>query len=385
MINKDIRTVIIKLGVVKELESTMSTFNKTCQEIINFGYENHTFNKNKLHKRTYNLLRKKYPRIQSSLLQTSRDQASDMLKKLKLKQKPIKKEFSGIRFDKRNLSIMFDKGIISISTLFGRQKIPFIMANYFKKYSEWKYSNAQLVKKRQNYFLHLQMLNDKIPKVEGFETLDIDSGIKNIVTLSNNSFFNSRSLRNIKGKYQKLKSDLQSKGTKSAKRKLQKVSGKENRFVRNVNHLISKQIVELPFNVFALEDLKNVRNSRTGRKTRKMIGNWSFAQLRSFIEYKVERLGKSVVLVNPKYTSQECSKCGYVDKNNRHESVFKCKECVFELHSDLNASRNIVRGGKSLFVQALVNKPNVVSDEAETGNRIEAELNDKPTISMVGN
>ncbi|WP_297216731.1 zinc ribbon domain-containing protein, partial [Thermoplasma sp.] len=45
--------------------------------------------------------------------------------------------------------------------------------------------------------------------------------------------------------------------------------------------------------------------------------------------------------VNPKYTSQKCSICGYTDKNNRHGSVFRCNNCGFELHADLNASRNI--------------------------------------------
>ncbi|MGC8692273.1 MAG: zinc ribbon domain-containing protein [Thermoplasmata archaeon] len=48
-----------------------------------------------------------------------------------------------------------------------------------------------------------------------------------------------------------------------------------------------------------------------------------------------------VLYVNPKHTSRRCLRCGYVNKNNRHGSAFRCKNCVFELNADLNASRNI--------------------------------------------
>jgi len=56
-----------------------------------------------------------------------------------------------------------------------------------------------------------------------------------------------------------------------------------------------------------------------------------------------------VLYINPKHTSQKCSRCGYIDKNNRHGSVFKCKNCSFELNADLNASRNIEVLNKSEY------------------------------------
>jgi len=168
-------------------------------------------------------------------------------------------------------------------------------------------------------------------------------------------------LKNIKGNYQKLKRDLQRKGTKSAKRLLKKISGKENRFVRNVNHCISKKIVNTNNTVFALENLKNIRNNTKtyNKKLNRMIGNWSFAQLQSFIQYKSERQGKSVIHIKPDYTSQQCSKCGCIEKTNRAGNIFKCVECGFQLDADLNASRNIARIGRTDFLQGLVNNPNV--------------------------
>jgi transposase len=72
--------------------------------------------------------------------------------------------------------------------------------------------------------------------------------------------------------------------------------------------------------------------------------SWSFAQLRGFLEYKAEEIGSTVVGIDPRYTSQACSKCGFVHRSNRRsQSVFKCRSCGYELNADLNASVNIAQ------------------------------------------
>lgn len=378
--NKLFTTISIKLDRYDEFKETMKIYNKICQEIIDFGWEENSYNKTVLHNGTYKLLRLKYPNFSSAMVQTARDNAGEILKrtikknkdieyknnvrknKIKLLEKPIKQELSSVRYDRRSLTIMFDKNIISINTVFGRMKIPFKLAKYYNKYLDWKYTNAQLIQRRNgDYHINLQM-NKEIPKKSiECKVLGIDLGIKKIAVTSDNKFFKSTHLKNIKGKYQRLKRDLQMKGTKSAKRKLQKISGKENRFVRDVNHCISKKIVNTTDTVFALENLKNIRNNvkSYNKKLNYMIGNWSFRQLQSFVNYKAERLGKTVVYVKPNYTSQQCSKCSHTEKDNRVGNIFKCKSCSFELDADLNASRNIARIGRTDFLQGLVNSPKV--------------------------
>ena len=192
-------------------------------------------------------------------------------------------------------------------------------------------------------------------KKEDVKVLGMDRGIKNIAVLSNNTFFNSKHLREVKGRYQYLKRRLQHLGTRSAKRKLRNISGRERRFVRDVNHTISKKIVSLPYDVFALEALNPAYMKQNGqyKAIRKNLGSWSPSELQRFIEYKAEDLGKEVIYVDPKFTSQKCSKCGYVRKDNRHGSLFKCKNCGFELNADLNASRNIEVLGKSEYFRLL--------------------------------
>ena len=72
--------------------------------------------------------------------------------------------------------------------------------------------------------------------------------------------------------------------------------------------------------------------------------------------------------MNPRYTSQRCNQCGFISKSNRKgQSIFKCKECGYELNADLNASRNISDLGKSDVGRADVKRPNVaISDTAIT-------------------
>ena len=103
------------------------------------------------------------------------------------------------------------------------------------------------------------------------------------------------------------------------------------------------------------------KKKKVSKKIRRKFGNWSYYQLEQFIIQRSEKLGKTVLFVNPRYTSQRCSQCSYIAKKNRSsQSVFLCKECFFELNADLNAARNLSNFGKADIGGASVNSPNVV-------------------------
>ena len=94
-----------------------------------------------------------------------------------------------------------------------------------------------------------------------------------------------------------------------------------------------------------LENLTEIRKrTKIKRKTEesRRVHSWWLAQLKSFIEYKAEGRGCTVVAVDPRHTSQACSRCGHTARNNRRSrGRFVCRKCGFELHADLNAARNI--------------------------------------------
>jgi len=94
--------------------------------------------------------------------------------------------------------------------------------------------------------------------------------------------------------------------------------------------------------IIVLEDLKNIRKKSFGKSFNRMLHTWSFFRLKNYIEYKAKILGIKVELIDPRFTSQECSSCGFIAKSNRKtQNRFKCGNCGFELHADLNGSRNI--------------------------------------------
>jgi IS605 OrfB family transposase len=139
--------------------------------------------------------------------------------------------------------------------------------------------------------------------------------------------------------------ELQACGTRSAKRHLQRLSKKENRFRKDVNHCISKKIVwGLPIgSTIIIENLKYIRERcKQRKKQRGEFHNWSFYQLEQFLIYKAEAHSCRVVYIDPRYTSQKCSKCGHTCKVNRqNQTQFKCVHCGYTLNADLNASFNI--------------------------------------------
>ena len=112
--------------------------------------------------------------------------------------------------------------------------------------------------------------------------------------MKNIKFNNSAHLKDVKGRYGYNKKKLQHAGTRSAHRKLRELSGRERRFVQDTNHMISMQIVNLPFNVIAIEDLRSARMKKktNGRRFNHQLGSWSPYHLDQFIEYKAEEMEK---------------------------------------------------------------------------------------------
>lgn len=363
------RTVKIKLENNDDLVNTIREYSKIKQQVCDFGLKKKSYNKNKLHNWTYKKLKKQYPNMPTGILQTARDVASETLKRTKLKKKIFGKEYSSMRLDKRNLRVNMLHNTISISSITGRKKLTFIDNPMTQRYKDWSAIAGTLCFKNNQLYLNVVLEKDTPPKINlgGLkvekDVVGIDRGINNIAVLSNNQFFNSKHLKDVKGKYQYLKQVLQNKGTKSAKRKLKILSGKERRFVSDINHRLSKAIANSDFKVFSVEDLKIHTTKKNGRRFNKKLGGWSYKQFEKFLDYKLEALGKILTKINPKYTSQMCSQCNHIERANRKRSRFKCKNCGFELHSDLNASRNIANLGKSEISRLYVNQPIVVSQD----------------------
>jgi IS605 OrfB family transposase len=167
----------------------------------------------------------------------------------------------------------------------------------------------------------------------GRQVVGVDVGISRIAVTSQNVFFEGKRVKEHARKMFRLRRRLQAKGTRSARRHLKELRWRENRFRADVNHRVSKWLVEmLPRgSVMVMEDLVDIRERvRARRKQRRELHNWPFAQFQRFVGYKAAARGISVEFADPRYTSQGCSRCGHVARSNRRgQGWFSCEKCGY--------------------------------------------------------
>ncbi len=336
------RTIKIKLDSPKE---NLLELLKTCSQVFNkhvdWSFSSNSYNKNKAHKDLYSSIREEFKSIPSGLIQSIRDMALESIKSTSFKFKPFKSETSGVRFDTRCASVRGN--LLSISTLGKREKLLLSIPKHFQEiFDSWKFTGMQLTydKHKKIFYANLNYEKEN-PKTIVGELLGIDRGLKNIVSCSNGFEVSGKTRNRVKRQRAFQRKCLQAKGTRSAKWRKRQLSGREKRFSLNENHIISKQLVNLPYSVFILEKLSKMNVKKHGKRFNRKISNWSYYQLEQLLRYKAEAIGKRVEYVDARYTSQRCNCCGHIERSNRKGDNFKCKNCGHEDGADLNASKNI--------------------------------------------
>lgn len=182
----------------------------------------------------------------------------------------------------------------------------------------------------------------------GTETLGVDLGILvpavGVVSSTGRTKFfgNGRQNKYIRRKYKELRKNL---GKAKKLNAIKKINNKESRIMRDINHKISRDIVNFAVKnncgTINLENLSGIRQtSKAGGKNKANLHTWTFFELSTFIEYKAYALGIKVNYINPKYTSQECPLCNARNKTNSRE--YKCS-CGYKTHRDRLGALNIAK------------------------------------------
>ena len=155
--------------------------------------------------------------------------------------------------------------------------------------------------------------------------------------------------------------------TPSSRRRLKAIGHRENRWMQDVNHCVSKALVENnpKHTFFVLEDLSGIRNATERVKTKDLYVSvsWSFYDLEQKLIYKAKQNQSSVIKVDPHYTSQCCPICGHTEKANRNKKIhlFTCKNCGYKSNDDRIGAMNLYRMGINYLVDSQV--PNTVVTE----------------------
>jgi IS605 OrfB family transposase len=254
-----------------------------------------------------------------------------------------------VHFDKRTYSI--EGNILSLYTLEGRICIPMRMGPFQETYfSKGIPTEAELICRKGRWYFNLVLELPDPPKTEKTQMIGIDLGENVLAATSNGKLYGGGKVRHERSKYLAKRRRLQSNGTQSSKQLLKKISGKEARRMKHINHQVSKRIVQEAVQqeagIIVLEDLTHIRaRIKAGKKMRSRLHRWAFRELQTMIQYKAEGQGFQVLYVNPAYSSQECSQCGCLGIRQGHH--FKCL-CGHQQHSDLNSSRNLCRFAQSI-------------------------------------
>jgi putative transposase len=178
------------------------------------------------------------------------------------------------------------------------------------------------------------------------DSIGLDAGLNSFMALSNGEFIdNPRFFRKDEKALAKAgrKQAKTKKGSKPRK-KANKVLSRIHERVRNRRHdfvhQTTRKIVNR-FGVIAVEKL-NVKGMVKNHRLAKSISDASWSMFRSVLTNKAESAGRSVVSVNPAYTSQDCHACGFRAKKKLSERWHLCPMCGASLDRDTNAAINIL-------------------------------------------
>lgn len=186
-----------------------------------------------------------------------------------------------------------------------------------------------------------------LPETDG--SVGIDVGIENFAALDNGEmienprFFkkSEKELAKAQRKLSKLKKGTleRRKAGKACSKIHQKIANRRKNFC----HQESRKIIDKYQNI-CIEDL-DIKNMVEGSYYAKSIMDASWNQFRQYLTYKAEDAGRRIGLVNPAYTSQDCSKCGFREKKPISQRIHLCKNCGYTTHRDTNSGERVLALG----------------------------------------
>ena len=338
---------------------TMKAFTDACNYVSSYVFETKELKRKNLQDALYRELRERFG-LKSMM-------ACSVFVAVMAKYKTVKSlghEWTKVEFAKPALDLVWNrdyslsKDVFSVNTLDGRAKLRY-QSKGMEKYFDgtWEFGTAKLVNKFGKWFLH-------IPATKAFEQLQesrvnnvvgVDLGINFIATAHDSkgktSFYSGKRVKNVRSQYKASRKEMQQRRTSSARRRIKSTGQRENRYMADANHCITKALVtKYPKGtLFVLEDLSGVRNAteRVRIENRYVSVSWPFYQFRRMLAYKAELYGHKVIIVPPRYTSQTCPKCGHAEKANRNKKThtFRCKNCSYTSNDDRVGAMNLYRMG----------------------------------------
>jgi putative transposase len=348
----------------ERLKETFKAYQEGCNFVSQLVFETKNLFQASLHEETYQELRSTY--------QLRSQMAQSVMKTVIARYKSVKSnehDWVKVKWKRPEYDLVWNRdyslvgGMFSVNTLQGRVKVSFevkAMERFFD--GSWSFGTAKLVHKKGKFFLHIPMSKEfpdaDLSQVQNVVGIDLGINFLAVAYHSENItiFFKGRSIKEKRAQFKRVRKSLQQKQTASARRRLKEIGNRENRWMTHVNHAISKALVEQAGknSLMVLEDLEGVRSAteKVRKCDRWYTVSWTFYQLRQMVEYKAKMNQATVIIVDPKYTSQTCPKCGHTERANRNKKkhTFACRTCGYTTNDDRIAAMNLHRKGIEYLV-----------------------------------
>jgi len=311
-----------------------------ASEIVRSCLKKHTYIRFKRYKKVYQYFIKRN-RLKSFIDKRFNDlKLKKFPRSLKINLKNISINLDGNLFDLSKRSKEFDE-FIRIITPYNNGKykksktikIPLKYHKHSLKFKDWnRKNNIRLSKINDNFYFTLTYEKSDLPKKEIGNSIGIDCGYKKLLVCSDGQVIG----KSLEDQYLKISKKKQ--GSKNFKQSLIERDKLINQEINKIDLFNINQII--------IEDLKNVKfKSKLSKIINNKIQRWTYPKVLSKIERLCEENGIQLTKVNPSYTSQICSGCGTLDKENRKGELYHCNSCNLEIDADLNASINILHRG----------------------------------------
>ena len=354
------------------LDSTANAYRNACNFVSEYIFRTHNLKQFSLNKELYYEIREKFG-LGSQMTQSVLKTVISRYKTIQTNQHEwIQPKFKIPQFDLVwNRDYSLSQNYFSVNTLNGRLRLPYYakgMEKYFNK-ETYRFGTATLVFRHKRYFLHIPVTFevDECCDPDICNVVGIDRGINFVIATYDSrhqsGFVSGKVIKQKRGHYKNLRKQLQQVGTPSSRRRLKAIGQRENRWMQDVNHCVSKALVENnpKHTLFVLEDLSGVRSAteKIRVKDRYVSVSWSFYDLEQKLIYKAMQHQDKVIKVNPAYTSQCCPVCGHTEKANRNKKIhlFCCQNCGYKSNDDRIGAMNLYRMGIDYLV------PNTVTAE----------------------
>lgn len=214
--------------------------------------------------------------------------------------------------------------------------IPIKHHKHSLKFKDWKRKNTvKLIKKPngQMFISFIYETEEAAPKSNTNKIIGVDIGVKKLISTSSGEVFGI----DLNELYKKI-----SRKKRGSNKYKKSIIHKKN----EINRITNQFLETCDFDAIVVERLKNVKHkSKFSKKINNVIQYWNYRAVLNKLKISSKEEGFLFVEVDPSYTSQTCSNCGIINKDNRNGETYSCSTCSIEIDADINAAINIRRRG----------------------------------------